>query len=75
MGMDNTTAAATAMKVECLECGRKFKTRSTLPQCPKCGGSDVDLASRFSAFSHRVDARTQVMLDDLFPSPTKELAR
>jgi Zn finger protein HypA/HybF involved in hydrogenase expression len=31
------------MRVECQECGRKFKTRSTLPSCPKCGGSDIDL--------------------------------
>jgi len=31
------------LKVECLECGRKFQTRSTLPTCPKCGGVDVDL--------------------------------
>lgn len=61
------------MEVECLECGRKFKTRSTLPECPTCGGSDVDLACRFSSFSHRVDARTQVMLDGLFPRPTPSL--
>ena len=26
----------------CLECGRKFKTKSMLPTCPKCGGGDVE---------------------------------
>jgi len=29
--------------VECLECGRKFKTASMLPSCPKCGGLDIDI--------------------------------
>lgn len=36
---------AESMSVECLECGKKFKTRSSLPSCPNCGGSDIDLAS------------------------------
>lgn len=31
-------------KVKCQECGKTFKTRSMLPDCPKCGGSDIDLA-------------------------------
>jgi DNA polymerase II large subunit len=31
--------------VECLECGKKFSTASMLPSCPKCGGSDIELAS------------------------------
>lgn len=30
--------------VECLECGRKFRTASWTPTCPKCGGSDVEPA-------------------------------
>ena len=31
------------ISVECLECGKKFKSRD--PQdCPKCGGSDLDVA-------------------------------
>lgn len=30
--------------VVCLECGRKFKTSSMLPTCPKCGGSDVEVS-------------------------------
>lgn len=29
--------------VVCLECGKKFTTASTLPSCPKCGGSDIDV--------------------------------
>ena len=28
--------------VACNECGRKFTTRSMLPVCPKCNGSDVE---------------------------------
>lgn len=32
------------MRVECLECGKKFSTRSMLPECPKCGGTDIELA-------------------------------
>lgn len=30
--------------VECLECGKKFKTSSLLPVCPMCGGSDIEPA-------------------------------
>ncbi len=29
--------------VECMECGKKFKTKSMVPSCPKCGGSDIDM--------------------------------
>jgi len=29
--------------VICLECGKKFKTSSYLPECPKCNGSDIEL--------------------------------
>jgi len=32
------------VKVQCQECDKKFTTRSPIPTCPKCGGSDVDLA-------------------------------
>lgn len=35
---------AAAFSVTCQECGKKFKTRSMLPDCPKCGGSDIDLS-------------------------------
>jgi Zn finger protein HypA/HybF involved in hydrogenase expression len=31
--------------VVCLECGKKFKTASFDPQCPKCGGVDLDVQS------------------------------
>ena len=30
--------------VQCQECDKKFQTISTLPTCPKCKGSDIDLA-------------------------------
>jgi len=33
-----------AMKVTCLECSRNFLTRSYIPTCPGCGGSDIELA-------------------------------
>jgi len=36
--------------VECLECGRKFVTRSLDPSCPKCHGSDIELAVPVFAF-------------------------
>jgi Zn finger protein HypA/HybF involved in hydrogenase expression len=31
------------VKVVCMECGRKFSTADFVPECPKCGGSDVDV--------------------------------
>lgn len=31
------------IKVECLECGKKFSTASSLPSCPKCHGSDIEV--------------------------------
>ena len=37
-------ASIESMKVECLECGRKFKTTSMVPSCPKCKSSDIELA-------------------------------
>lgn len=33
-----------ALKLQCLECSRKFTSRNSLPECPGCGGSDIDLA-------------------------------
>jgi Zn finger protein HypA/HybF involved in hydrogenase expression len=33
-----------SFKVVCNECGRRFSTRSFLPTCPGCGGSDVEPA-------------------------------
>ena len=35
--------ASKKFPVECLECGKKFKTASMLPTCPKCHGADIDL--------------------------------
>ena len=32
------------VRVECRECGKHFTTRSIVPTCPKCHGSDVELA-------------------------------
>ena len=34
---------AEKLKVVCLECGKKFTTSKVIPECPKCGGVDVDL--------------------------------
>lgn len=31
------------IKVICLECGKKFQTTKAIPDCPKCGGADVDV--------------------------------
>ena len=30
--------------VECMECGKKFKAKSTNPKCPKCKSTDIDVA-------------------------------
>lgn len=32
------------VRVVCLECGRRWKTSNTLPECSGCGGSDVEPA-------------------------------
>jgi len=32
-----------SMHLVCLECGKQFTSKSTLPECPQCGGSDIDL--------------------------------
>ena len=40
-----------AILVKCQECGKKFKTMSMVPTCPKCGGSDIDLAEMKSLSS------------------------
>ena len=31
------------VEVVCLECGKKFKTASMEPKCPKCGGYDIEV--------------------------------
>lgn len=35
--------------VRCLECGKRFMTASMVPECPKCGGSDIEPAEVFAA--------------------------
>jgi hypothetical protein len=37
---------AQKFSVECMECGKVFKTSSSEPKCPKCGSYDVDLPSQ-----------------------------
>jgi Zn finger protein HypA/HybF involved in hydrogenase expression len=34
--------ASEPIKVVCMECGKKFSTRSMLPVCPKCNSSDIE---------------------------------
>ena len=36
----------TKTKMECLECGKKFKAGTADPKCPKCGSHDIDLAEQ-----------------------------
>jgi Zn finger protein HypA/HybF involved in hydrogenase expression len=31
------------IRVICLECGKKFQVRVYANECPKCGGSDIDV--------------------------------
>jgi len=33
-----------SFEVECQECGKKFKAKSTNPRCPKCKSYDIDVA-------------------------------
>jgi len=33
------------MIVECMECGKEFRTSNTTdPECPKCGSTDLEVA-------------------------------
>ena len=34
---------STKLDLECMECGKKFKSSSLDPKCPKCGSYDVDV--------------------------------
>lgn len=34
---------ATRLQVVCLECGKKFTVVKYADECPKCGGSDIDV--------------------------------
>jgi Zn finger protein HypA/HybF involved in hydrogenase expression len=45
-----------AIAVECMECGRKFKTRSLGPVCPRCGGVDVEVRDDAAARRRRDEA-------------------
>lgn len=37
-------SARIRVKVVCLECGKKFQCGPTAsPECPKCGGTDIDV--------------------------------
>lgn len=40
--MTHTPTAAAANKVQCQECHKRWATRSTLPQCSRCGSVDVE---------------------------------
>jgi predicted Zn-ribbon and HTH transcriptional regulator len=31
-------------EAQCMECGRKFRTASYFPKCPKCGSYDIEEA-------------------------------
>jgi len=34
--------ARRGIRVVCLECDKHFTTANMLPDCPKCGGSDIE---------------------------------
>jgi len=63
--------AADKMSVECLECGKTFKTSSPEPKCPKCGSYDIDLAKDASVFE-RLAAWYDDISDDKFKKKMKE---
>ena len=31
------------MHVQCMDCGKTFKTRPWEPECPRCGSYDIDI--------------------------------
>lgn len=33
---------AQRVNVVCMECGKKWATSNLIPECPKCGGVDVE---------------------------------
>jgi Zn finger protein HypA/HybF involved in hydrogenase expression len=37
-------ASLHSLSMKCLECGKKFRSSSPDPKCPKCGGYDIDLS-------------------------------
>ena len=57
--------------VECMECGRRVKTRSYIPECPKCGGSDIEVREREARRAKRIALRKateQKAAADMMPS-------
>lgn len=41
--MKKTGGSSNKIAVQCQECGKRFKTASPEPHCPKCHGYDIDL--------------------------------
>lgn len=41
------------IKVRCLECGRKWKTASEMPQCSRCNSVDVEPAEAYALTSSK----------------------
>jgi len=39
----SVAAHKSRIRVMCLECSTSFYTSSLIPECPGCGGSDIDL--------------------------------
>ena len=35
---------AVRILVQCMECGKRWRTSNLLPQCPKCNGVDIEPA-------------------------------
>jgi predicted nucleic acid-binding Zn-ribbon protein len=61
----------------CLECGKKFRTakaalRASNHGCPKCGGSDIDLAPAGASRSFRA---LTFAVNDMSNDPTKGASR
>ena len=46
-GWKNHGTVTESEKLECMECGKKFKGGTMDPKCPKCGSHDIDLAERY----------------------------
>lgn len=36
-------ATSQRIPVVCMECDKKFSTAKIIPECPKCGGSDIEV--------------------------------
>lgn len=50
---------AVRLRVICLECEKRFATTDPMPECPKCGGTDIELADEVgiaTAAAHRETA-------------------